>query len=98
MYSTNVQYFSIEFFATIQYQCTVKLYSASVQCTVLVFRYSCPVCSYRICSGCAALDVADSASRDKNSLEILLARQFVNFGKNMKGNSPVESSLPGQVQ
>ena len=62
--------------------------------------YSCPVCAYRICSGCASVDIPDFANKDKNSVENLLARQFVNFGSNKKKNISVEtgdSQLPGQV-
>ena len=62
--------------------------------------YSCPVCAYRICSGCASVDIPDFANKDKNSVENLLARQFVNFGSNKKKNISVETGdpqLPGQV-
>ena len=63
--------------------------------------YSCPVCAYRICSGCASVDVPDFANKDKNSAENMLIRQFANFGKNTKKNTEThsgESPLPGQAQ
>ena len=44
--------------------------------------YSCPVCAYRICSGCASFDIPDFANKDTNTVEMLFARQFKNFGKN----------------
>ena len=64
--------------------------------------YSCPVCAYRICSGCASVDVPDYANKDKNSVESILAKQFANFGKVQKKSAPVEthsgdSPIPGQV-
>ena len=62
--------------------------------------FSCPVCAYRICSGCASVDIHDFANKDKNTVEMLFARQFVNFDKRKK--TPVEthsedSPMPGQV-
>ena len=63
--------------------------------------YSCPVCAYRICSGCASSDVPDFANKDKSSVENMLIRQFANFGKNTKNNTEThsgESPLPGQAQ
>ena len=44
--------------------------------------FSCPVCAYRICSGCASVDVPDFANKDMNTVEMLFARQFKNLGKN----------------
>merc|ERR1739848_77269 len=43
--------------------------------------YSCPVCAYRICSGCASVDVPDFANKnkDKFSVENLLSSQFAQF-------------------
>ena len=45
--------------------------------------YSCPVCAYRICSGCASVDIPDFANIDKNkfSVENLLTKQFAQLGQ-----------------
>ena len=39
--------------------------------------FSCPVCAYRICSGCASVDVPDYANKDKFRIENLLIGQFM---------------------
>ena len=36
--------------------------------------YSCPVCAYRICSGCVSVDVPDFANKNKFSVVRLFAR------------------------
>ena len=65
--------------------------------------YSCPVCAYRICSGCASVDVPDFANKNKFSVENLLVTQFAQFGTQQKKKPPVketqdaESALPGLV-
>ena len=65
--------------------------------------YSCPVCAYRICSGCASVDVPDFANKNKFSVENLLVTQFAQFGTQQKKKPPVKekhdghSPLPGQV-
>ena len=65
--------------------------------------FSCPVCAYRICSGCASVDVPDFANKDKFSVENLLSSQFAQFGTKEKNKPPVKetqdgnSPLPGQV-
>ena len=65
--------------------------------------FSCPVCAYRICSGCASVDVPDFANKDKFSVENLLSSQFAQFGSKEKNKPPVKetqdgnSPLPGQV-
>ena len=60
--------------------------------------YSCPVCAYRICTGCASVDVPDFANRQTGTVEDLLTRQFRNFGKNnVKVNPDEENAIPGQV-
>ena len=65
--------------------------------------YSCPVCAYRICSGCAAVDVPDFANKNKFSVENLLVRQFAQFGTEGKKQPPLketqegDSALPGLV-
>ena len=57
------------------------------------------MCAYRICSGCASVDVPDYANKDKFKLENLLLGQFIKTGQQKKipethsGVSP----LPGQV-
>ena len=51
--------------------------------------YSCPVCAYRICSGCASGDI--------------LIRQFAQFGTEEKKKTPLketqdgDSAIPGLV-
>ena len=42
--------------------------------------YSCPVCAYRICSGCASLVVPNMADSHKFTLENLFLKQFSRFG------------------
>ena len=42
--------------------------------------YSCPVCAYRICSGCASLVFPDLAHTDKFTLESLFVKLFPRFG------------------
>ena len=44
--------------------------------------YSCPVCTYRICSGCASLLAPNMAEADsqKFTLENLFKKQFSRFG------------------
>ena len=65
--------------------------------------YSCPVCAYRICTGCASVDVPDFANKDKFSVENLLSSQFAQFATKEKKKPPVKekhdghSPLPGQV-
>jgi len=61
--------------------------------------YSCPVCAYRICSGCASVDVPDYANKDKNPLENLLIGQFMKIGapKKVPETHSGVSPLPGQV-
>ena len=64
--------------------------------------FSCPVCAYRICSGCASVDTPGFADRNKMTVENLLARQFRNVGKTLKVKpSPQtpdeENVLPGQT-
>ena len=65
--------------------------------------YSCPVCAYRICSGCAAVDVPDFVDKDKFTVENLLTKQFAQFGPQEKKKPPMKESqdgqspLPGQV-
>ena len=66
--------------------------------------YSCPVCAYRICSGCAAVDVPDFVdNKNKFSVENLLTKQFAQFGTEgkkpptMKETQGGHSPLPGQV-
>ena len=64
--------------------------------------YSCPVCAYRICSGCASVDIPNYANKDKFSFENLLVKQFAQTGPNTKKKSRKEthdgsSPLPGQV-
>ena len=65
--------------------------------------YSCPVCAYRICSGCASVDVPDFANKNKFSGENLLVRQFAQFGTEGKKQPPLkeiqdgDSALPGLV-
>ena len=41
--------------------------------------YSCPVCPYRICSGCASLVIPHLAHTDKFTLENLFIKQFSRF-------------------
>ena len=60
--------------------------------------YSCPVCAYRICTGCASVDIPDFTSSQTGTVEEILARQFRNFGKNTVRVKPdEENALPGQV-
>ena len=64
--------------------------------------FSCPVCAYRICSGCAAVDTPGFADRKERTVENLFATQFANFGKDpkVKPRAPtadVENGLPGQA-
>ena len=61
--------------------------------------YSCPVCAYRICSGCASVDVPDFANKNKSSVENLLVQQFAKFGapQEKKPSNNGDSSLPGSV-
>ena len=54
--------------------------------------YSCPVCAYRICSGCASVDIPDYADKDKFKLENFLAGQFL-----AKAGVAKPPPLPGQV-
>ena len=42
--------------------------------------YSCPVCAYRICSGCASVDVPGFNDKSKFSFENLLVKQFAQQG------------------
>ena len=65
--------------------------------------FSCPVCAYRACSGCASVDTPGFADRNKITLENLLARQFTNVGKNLKVKpsqqiADEENVLPGQIR
>ena len=39
--------------------------------------YSCPVCAYRICSGCASLDIPGFADKKKFKLENYMTLQFL---------------------
>ena len=60
--------------------------------------YSCPVCAYRICTGCASVDVPDFANKNKFTVENLLVKQFKQFGKPpVKETQDTESALPGSV-
>ena len=61
--------------------------------------YSCPVCAYRICTGCASVDIPDFASSQTGTVEDLLARQFRNFVPKVpvRVKPDVENALPGQV-
>ena len=65
--------------------------------------FSCPVCAYRICAGCASVDIPDYADRDKNTLESILVRQFKRYWTNQKRPSKVETfqeespGIPGQL-
>lgn len=61
--------------------------------------FSCPVCAYRICTGCASVDIPDFADRNRGTVEDLLTRQFRNFGKDVKvrASADEENVLPGQV-
>ena len=65
--------------------------------------YSCPVCAYRICSGCASVDVPDLVDKNKFSVENLLSKQFSQFETQKKKKLPLKetqdghSPLPGQV-
>ena len=65
--------------------------------------YSCPVCAYRICSGCASVDVPDFANKNKSTVENLLAKQFAQFGTQQRKKPPPNetqdggSALPGLV-
>ena len=65
--------------------------------------YSCPVCAYRICSGCASVDVPDFANKNEFSVENLLVKQFGQFGAQGKKKAPMketqdgDSPLPGLV-
>ena len=43
--------------------------------------YSCPVCAYRICSGCASVDIPGFVDKDKFSVENLLTKQFAQLGQ-----------------
>ena len=48
----------------------------------------CPVCAYRVCSGCASVDIPNTANDNKNNVdtvEALFARQFKSFGKTSNG-------------
>ena len=47
--------------------------------------YSCPVCAYRICAGCASVVVADDKA-NKFSLENLLIKQFSRVGSLQKNS------------
>ena len=65
--------------------------------------FSCPVCAYRACSGCASVDTPGFHERNKMTLENLLARQFTNVGKNLKvkpspQTADEENVLPGQIR
>ena len=62
--------------------------------------YSCPVCAYRICSGCASVDIPDYADKDKFKLENFLAGQFLKkagLGEKVPETHTGNSPLPGQV-
>ena len=64
--------------------------------------FSCPVCAYRICSGCASVDIPDYANKERNTLESVLVRQFVRYWNNQMTDSKVgsfqeESPIPGQL-
>ena len=55
---------------------------------------------YRICSGCAAVDVPGVQDSSKKTVENLLASQFRNQMKvKPTGQTPdVENALPGQIR
>ena len=62
--------------------------------------FSCPVCAYRICSGCASVDVPDFANKNKFGVENLLVRQFAQFEIKkppLKETQDGDSALPGLV-
>ena len=53
--------------------------------------FSCPVCAFRICSGCASVDIPDYSNKERNTLESILVRQIVRYWNNEKRDSKVES-------